>query len=154
ICAPGRLIDTLYSSGASARLLGDVRLSAPSAVWKARVALREMIDRTAPDVLVCHAPWAFALFASIGRRCQLPVVWWQHDRATGESVIERWARAIPANLVISNSRWTARSAHAVQPTAPVAVVHCPVAIPAAPRASERLALRRSLGAGRSDVVIL
>jgi glycosyltransferase involved in cell wall biosynthesis len=154
ICAPGRLVDALRTSGAAPRLLGDVRLSAPASVWKARMALRETIERTAPDVLICHAPWSFALFASVGRRYQLPVVWWQHDRATGEPLIERWARATPADLVISNSRWTARSAQTIHPEAPVVVVHCPVTVPAAPSSSDRIALRRLLGADGSDVVIL
>jgi len=154
VCAPGRLIDALRASGASARLLGDVRLSAPASVWKARLALRETIERTRPDVLICHAPWAFALFASVGRRCQVPVVWWQHDRATGEPLIERWARSTRADLVISNSRWTARSAHVLHPHAPVVVVPCPVSIPDPPGSRARTELRRSLGAEAGDVVIL
>src|SRR5262245_473856 len=154
ICAPGRLAESLRANGASWQRLGDVRLSAPSSVWRARVALRTMIERTAPDVVICHAPWAYALFAPVGRRAGVPVVWWQHDRATGEPLIERWARATRADLVISNSRWTARSAHAIQPAAPVTVVHCPLTIPAAPGASERVARRRALGARANDVVIL
>ena len=154
VCAPGRLLDALRASGASPRLLGDVRLSAPASVWKARLALRETIERIAPDVLICHAPWAFALFASVGRRGQLPVVWWQHDRVTGEPLIERWARATPANIVISNSRWTAQTARLLHPRAPVVVVHCPVTIPTPPDSRARHELRRSLQASVHDLVIL
>ena len=154
VCAPGRLYDMLGTAGASVRLLGDVRLSAPSSVWNARTALHETIERTGPDVLVCHAPWSYALFVPVGRQRRVPVVWWQHDRASGEPFVERWARATPADLVISNSHWTARSAHAVQPSAPVVVVHCPVTIPKPPGPSERIALRRSLEAEADDVVIL
>jgi glycosyltransferase involved in cell wall biosynthesis len=80
-------------------------------------------------------------------------IWWQHDRATGGSLVERWARTLPCDLVISNSRWTAGTARLVQPRARVEVVHCPVALAPVPP-SARTDLRAALGAAPGHVVLL
>jgi glycosyltransferase involved in cell wall biosynthesis len=152
VCARGRLIDELTVAGAAPVLLGNVRLSRPHTVWAARDGLRRLIETGSVDVLVCHAPWAYALFASVGRAAGIPLVFWQHDRADGRSAVERWAASVPADLVITNSEWTARSTRALQGAAPVRIVRCPVRVPLF--ADARPKLRVALGTGTDDVVIL
>jgi glycosyltransferase involved in cell wall biosynthesis len=153
VASPGRLVEDLRDVDAHVTVLGDVRLSRPSSVVAGRSALRRVIRDLRPDVMICHAPWAYALFAGVGRRERLRTVWWQHDRAAGGSIIEGWARTNPADLVISNSRWTSRSARLVQPRALVEVIYCPVALPR-PVASARNDIRGALGAAPGHVVLL
>ena len=81
------------------------------------------------------------------------MVCWQHNQADGRSFVERWAARTPADLVICNSAWTARTAAALQPKAPVTVIHPPVTVPSCPPGAPAQ-LRRDLGAGPADVVIL
>lgn len=153
VAAPGRLADGLRDLGAATCILGDVRLSRPASVVQARVRLSRLLADDPPAAVVCHAPWAYALFAPVARRHRVPLVLWQHDRATGGSLVERWARRTRADLVICNSRWTARTAAVLQPGAPTVVIHPPVVLPAAPGTS-RGALRAALGATPSSVVVL
>jgi glycosyltransferase involved in cell wall biosynthesis len=153
VAAPGRLEADLRAARANICDLGDVRLSRPASVVQARARLGRLIERDRPDVLVCHAPWSFALFAPVGRRNGLRVVCWQHDHASGRSLVERWARRTSADLVVCNSRWTSRTAAALQPGVPVVVIHPPVMIPESPPGT-RARVRQTLDAGESDVVIL
>ena len=154
LCAQGRAAEEIVAAGGRVDLLGDVRLSRPGSVWRARVRLRQLIGEVDPAVVVCHAPWAYALFAPVVRRGHLKLVWWQHDAATGRPWIERWARSTRADLAISNSRWTSRTAAAVQPGVPVDVIHCPVAAPPPASSQSRLALRAALATDAAHVVVL
>ena len=154
LCAEGRAQQEIKSAGGRVQHLGDVRLSRPASVWRARGRLRDLLLRDRIDVVVCHAPWAYALCAAVARRARTPVVLWQHDAATGRPLVERWARATPADLVISNSRWTSRSAAALQPGVRVEVIYCPVRTPAAIDDHARLALRTSLSTAASATVVL
>ncbi len=96
---------------------------------------------------------SYAIFAPVVRRAGVPVVLWQHDRADGRSLVERWAARTRADLVICNSSWTSLTAGALQPGVPVAVVHPPVTVPECPSGT-RADLRRDLGADPADVVLL
>jgi glycosyltransferase involved in cell wall biosynthesis len=152
VAAPGRLQEALTATAVPVHALGDVRLSRPRAIVRARASLRALVGSQPPDVLVCHAPWSYGIFAPVARRAGLPSILWQHDRADGRSIVERWAARTPAALVIATSAWTAESAAALQPDAPVTVIHPCVAPPPVP-ADARSALRHSLGAGRDDVIV-
>jgi glycosyltransferase involved in cell wall biosynthesis len=154
LCARGRASEEIGTARRRVDWLGDARLSRPGSVWRARTRLRQLMGDLDSDVVVCHAPWAYALFAPVARHAGTRVVWWQHDAATGRSWIERWARRTRADLVISNSRWTSQSASAVQPGVRVEVIHCPV-IPAPPLdPSARRSLRATLATDPVGVVVL
>ena len=152
VAAPGRLQETLAASAADVRPLGDVRLSRPASIVRARRLFRDVLRSSSADAAICHAPWSYAIFAPVARRAGVKTVWWQHDRADGRSLVERWAARTPADLVIANSVWTSGTAAAIQPVAPIAVIHPPVTVPA-PDGS-RVTHRRALRAGEDDVVIL
>ena len=151
--APGRLEEELRGSGASVHALGDVRLSRPASVVRARSLLRGVLAGVRPDVVIGHAPWSYAIFAPVARRAGVAPVLWQHDRADGRSLVERWAARTRADLVICNSVWTSRTAAALQPGVPTVVIHPPVTVCECPPGA-RADLRRHLGAGPADVVIL
>jgi glycosyltransferase involved in cell wall biosynthesis len=153
VAASGRLADELGGSGADVLALGDVRLSRPASILRARSRLRRLLAGARADAVVCHAPWSYALFAPVARRLRVPLVCWQHDRADGRSFVERWAARTPADLVICNSSWTSRTAAALQPGVAVTVIHPPVTLPPCSTEAARQ-LRRELGAGPADVVIL
>jgi glycosyltransferase involved in cell wall biosynthesis len=153
VAAPGRLHDELRAERVEVCDLGDVRLSHPATVVRARARFARRIDRAAPSAVICHAPWSFALFAPVARRRGVPVVLWQHDHASGSTFVERWARRTRADLVVCNSQWTSRTVAALQPGVPVVVIPPPVTIPRyAPEA--RAEIRRELSADGSEVVIL
>lgn len=153
VAAPGRLEDELRTSGADVTALGDVRLSRPATIVRARWRLRARLARARADAVIFHAPWAYAIFAPVARRAGVPAVLWQHDRADGRSSVERWASRTVAALVICNSWWTSQTAGALQPGVPVTVIHPPVRVPECPgRASGDL--RVELDTDPTDVVIL
>lgn len=153
VAAPGRLDEGLRASGVEVVSLGDVRLSRPGSVVHARSRLARRLAAGRWAAVVCHAPWSFALFARTARRRGIPVVCWQHDHAFGRTWVERWSRRVPADLMICNSAWTARSAAVLQPHAPVVVIHPPVMLAECPDAS-RAQVRRELRADADAVVIL
>ena len=154
LCARGRAVDEVAGAGGRVESLGEVRLSRPLTVLRARARVRQLVKMRRIDVVICHAPWAYALFAPVARRTSARLVWWQHDQATGRPLIERWARATRADLVISNSRWTSRTAAAIQPGVAVKVIYCPVQPSAFLSDDGRVALRASLATPASDSVVL
>jgi glycosyltransferase involved in cell wall biosynthesis len=153
VAAPGRFAEELRSSGVEPHELGDVRLSRPWSIVKARSLLRSVLGSVRPDVVIGHAPWSYAIFAPVARRAGAAPVFWQHDRADGRSLVERWAARTRADLVICNSAWTSRTADALQPGVRTVVIHPPVTVPACPPGA-RADVRRDLGASPADVVIL
>jgi glycosyltransferase involved in cell wall biosynthesis len=153
IAAPGRAEEELRAAGAPVTLVGDVRLSRPASIVQGRSAFARLVEGFRPDAVVCHAPWSVALFGSAARRARVPLVLWQHDHASGRTLVERWAKRTPADLVICNSTWTARSAAALNPGAPVAVIHPPVVVPDG-ALEARAQIRRSLDTAATDVVVL
>jgi len=153
VATEGRLSGELRDRGAHVHGLGDVRLSRPRSVLRARRYLRGILRERQYAAVVCHAPWSHAIFGSVVRACGIPSVLWQHDRATGAPLVERASRAIGADLVICNSQWTAETAAALQPHAPHRVVYCAVA-PERAMNNDRTDIRAMLGASSSDVVVL
>ena len=153
VASEGRLSSELRERGVQVHSLGDVRLSKPASLLRARRQLRAILGGHQHAAVICHAPWSHAIFGGVVRSAGLPSVLWQHDRATGGPLVERACRAAGADLVICNSSWTAGSAASLQPNAPRRVIYCPVASKAAP-AGDREEIRGLLGAASSDVVIL
>ena len=153
IAPEGRLSGELRDRGVQVHGLGNVRLSRPASVLRARHQLRGILRERPYTAVVCHAPWSHAIFGGVVRACGVPSVLWQHDRATGAPLVERASRVIGADLVICNSQWTAESAALLQPHAPHRVVYCPVA-PEPATTTDRAEIRAVLGASSSDVVIL
>ena len=153
IAAPGRLEEALRTSGADVTLLGDVRLRQPASIVRGRTVLTDLLRRARADVVVCHAPWSFALFAGAARRYGSATVLWQHEPAGGRSLVEGWTRRVPADLVICNSQWTLGTADRLQRAGPRVVIHPPVAIAPCP-SNARGEVRAGLGADPSTFVIL
>ena len=153
VAAEGRLYDELLERGAPVFSFGNVRLSRPASLVRARRGLRAILRTHRYAAIVCHAPWSHAVFGGVIRACGVPSVLWQHDRATGRPLVERASKSIGVDLVVCNSHWTAQSAGVLQPYAPHQIVYCPVAS-SPPVDGDRAEVRKGLGASPSDVVIL
>jgi glycosyltransferase involved in cell wall biosynthesis len=153
IATEGRLLSELRDRHARVHYFGDVRLSHPSSLLRARHHFRNLLRRRSYAAVVGHAPWSHAIFAGVARGCGVPAILWQHDRASGTPLVERACRAAGADLVICNSKWTAATAHLLQPQVPHRVIYCPVS--GAKKTTEiRAEVRAELGASSDAVVIL
>ena len=153
LASDGRLAEELRERAATVHSLGNVRLSRPASVMRARHKFRALLRDRDYAAVICHAPWSHAIFGSAVRASDAACVVWQHDRAEGRSLVERASRSVGADLVICNSRWTAQTAAVLQPAAPHRVIYCAVATqPESP--DERSRVRAELGADPSQVVVL
>ena len=154
VATEGRLLSELRARNARVHFFGDVRLSHPSSVLRARHHFRNLLRRRSYSAVICHAPWSHAIFAGVARGCGAPVILWQHDRASGTPIVERACRAAGADLVICNSKWTATTARLLQPGVPHRVIYCPVTAARPATAVLRGEVRAELGARADAVVIL
>lgn len=153
VAADGRLLSELRDRRARVHYLGDVRLRHPASVLRGRHRFRSILGSRSFAAVVCHAPWSHAIFGGVARGCGIPTALWQHDRASGRSVIECGCRAAGADLVICNSHWTAATAGVLQPGVPHKVIYCPVTI-GSTRPEDRAEMRARFDASASDIVIL
>ena len=145
----GRLARELDACGAKRHHLGEVRFSRPLTTWRARRRLAAVVRAGAPDVVVSHSPWSYALAApALSSR---PVLW-AHDALRGAHWTERRVAARPPELVICNSRYTERALAGWLSAARREVVYAPVGRPRP--ASSRHGIRESLSVGGDTVVIV
>lgn len=154
LCFAGPVFAELAAAGAPVHLLGEVRARNPLSVMRARRRLRELLKRRRFDAVICHSPWAQAIFAPAVRAAGVPQVFWLHDAAAGRHWVERWAATARPDLAICNSRFTAAMLGRIYPNVPAEVVYCPVAPPPGGLVAERCAVRDELEtAGDATVVI-
>jgi glycosyltransferase involved in cell wall biosynthesis len=154
VCFEGRLGAELDAAGVACARLGPARLRAPWTLARARRALDDAMGGIRPEVVVGHSAWAFALAAPVARRRGARLAFWLHDRVTGRTLVERWARRTAPDLVIATSAFTLASAARLFPTTPSRVIHAPV--PAARDVSgpDRWRLRESLGTFDDTPVVI
>jgi glycosyltransferase involved in cell wall biosynthesis len=155
LCFDDRLSAELTAAGARVHLLEPVRLSRPHTARAARQSLDGVLRANAFDRVICHAPWAQAIFGGVARRAAVPLVFWAHDVMTGRHWTERLARRIVPDFVICNSEYTAGSLRHLYPTAPSAVVYAPVEQGSDMAGGPgRVEIRASLLTPETDVVIV
>jgi glycosyltransferase involved in cell wall biosynthesis len=155
LCFEGRLSSELADLGAPAESLGPVRVSRPMTLLRGRHELRKLIVRGAFDAIVFHSAWSHAVFAPVARTAQVPIVVWMHGTTGGRHWTERWARRTAPDLVICNSRFTARDAAAVFPEASKHVLYCPLELSSTPlSSSDRKKVRAELNTPADAVVIV
>ena len=153
VCFEGRLAEEIDASGARCARLGAAAVSRPWTVIAARRRLAAILRDQPPPIVVCHSSWIFGLAAPVVRAASGRLVLWLHDRVSGRSWPERWARRTRPDLVIVNSRFTGNSVAALFPDATVSILYAPVSADTA--GEERSRLRASLGADdRTPVVIV
>lgn len=153
LCFDGRLAEEVRAAGAPLEVLGDVRFSRPWTVIRARRALRRLMQRERPDVVLCHSSWSHALFARTVREAGVPLAFGLHDRVTGRTWADRLAARTAPDVAACTSAFAAETLARLWPHVRGEVVYPPV-----PRVetdgSDRAALRLQLRTGAGDVVIL
>jgi glycosyltransferase involved in cell wall biosynthesis len=155
LCFDGRLNRELASVGVPVHQTGAVRLSRPWTVHRARRTFRDLLRQRRFDAVVCHSSWTEVIFGDVARSAQIPLVFWFHDAPSGRHWLDVWAKFTPPELVLINSRFTARSAQRFYPDAFRQVVYYPVAAPeAAADHDQRAALRDSLATPRTAIVVI
>jgi glycosyltransferase involved in cell wall biosynthesis len=155
LCFEGRLSCELENTGVSVHRLPEVRVSRPHTVRRARRAVASLVRERTFDRVICHAPWAQAIFGRAIARAGVPLVFWAHDVMTGRHWTERWARRSRPDLVVCNSEFTARSLPALYKAVPATVIYAPVDV-SPPRLSspDRIAIRSALDTTADAVVVI
>ena len=125
LCFEGRLSTELERAGATLHQLGNVRLSRPLSVWRARRGLRRLVADVSFDVVVSHSPWVSAVFGPVLRSSQLPLVQWLHN-PLADTWVDRWARRTTPKLALCNSRFTASTAQSRFPRSDIDWIYYPV----------------------------
>lgn len=154
VCFDGRLARELEAAGVAPRRLGAVRVRAPWTVLRARRALAAAITAVRPDTLLCHSSWIFALAAPVAASRGVAAALWLHDRVSGRTWVERWARASRPSALVCNSAFTAESAGTMFPELPPSVLYAPVGAPAPTTAAARDRLRAGIGTPDGTPVVI
>jgi glycosyltransferase involved in cell wall biosynthesis len=155
LCHQGRLSEELASAGAPVHWLPPVRISRPWTVLRARGELRNLLASEPFDLVICHMPWATAVFGPAVNAARLRLGFWAHAAPQGGGWLERLARLAKPDFAIANSRHTAESLPKLFPGVPHEVIHPPAELSAASFSSaDRNALRAQLGAEPDTVVII
>jgi glycosyltransferase involved in cell wall biosynthesis len=152
VCFEGRLSEEIDASGAACTRLGAVKVSRPWTIMRARRRLAAVLRNGPPTMVVCHSSWVFGLAAPVVRKAGGGLVLWLHDRVSGRSWPERWARRTRPDLIIANSRFTGESVTTLYPGASHAVLYAPVRADAS--GADRPQLRASIGVDEGTPVIL
>jgi glycosyltransferase involved in cell wall biosynthesis len=155
VCYDGRLANELQAAGVPVHLIGSARLSRPWTTWRARRRLRSLLERERFDLVICHMAWSMALFGGTARKLGSKLAFWAHGFQSGENVLERMARRVNPDLVISNSRSTAGSISTLWSSTNNHMLYYPVALtPLAEAAHWRSQLRRAYGVPAERAVII
>ena len=153
LCFEGRFSAELAALGRAPHLLGEVRLSRPHTIRRARAALRELLRQEPADAIVCHQPWALLVFGSVVRALGYPVTLWLHMAGDGRHWLERVARLTGPDALVCNSRFSQTQAKRWLPRVPSQVAHCPVSLPLPMAPDARRTLRHELGVDDDRVVV-
>jgi len=155
LCQEGRLSRELEATGRPVQLLGEVRISHPWTVWRARRRLRELLRQTHFDLVICHMPWSLVVFGDTVREAGQTLGFWAHSLHTGHGWLERCARRVKPDLAIGNSRYTEDGLESLFPGVPRGVVYPPVALIELKDADEwRSTVRKQQGVDEKTVVIV
>jgi glycosyltransferase involved in cell wall biosynthesis len=156
LCFEGKLANELRSIDPSkVDILGNVKISRPWTVIRARQKLKELLERENFDVVICHSCWPQAIFGPVVRNSRLPLVFWCHDTPNGTHFLERLAKRVRPNLVLANTLHTLKSVPKLYPKIDSRVFYCPVIPPSiSSPVSICHSLRSELNTPENAVVII
>jgi glycosyltransferase involved in cell wall biosynthesis len=148
LCFEGRLAEELRREGVPVHILGEVRLRRLPTVWKAQQHLAKVLREREPDAVICHMPWAVALFGGVVHRAFRPLIFWMHNPFAGWGWAELGTKWRRPSKVICNSSFTARDwkgAHRI--------IYCPLADQDRPE-EKRNEIRQREGIKENEVVLV
>jgi glycosyltransferase involved in cell wall biosynthesis/GT2 family glycosyltransferase len=150
---PGKLADELRARNAFVDVVGPARAARPLSVLRARRRLATLIGLFGVDVVVCHGAWIQALFGAGLSKLGVTVVAWLHSVPRKRSWEERLARHFKPDLVVYNSRYTARCCRNDYAGVPSRVLYPALEKLPAETSEPRERVRRELGVAPGSVVI-
>jgi len=153
LCFEGKAAEALRQTSVPVHVLGQVRVSRPWTMWKARRNLAHLLRQIDFDLVICHSAWPHAIFGPVVRRAGIPLVTWIHDPAGGTHWVERWAARIQPHGVVCNSRFTAHTLKTLFPEVGFDIVYCPVAAAHFPF-QDRTKVRAELSTPEDAVVVI
>lgn len=154
VCFEGKLAEGLRQSGASVDLLPEIRLRSCLSVHRARCALARLLKNSHFDSVVCHAVWAYCVFAPTIRASGQDPVLYLHDVPEPRSAYYRWITLRPPRRCIANSEYTKTQVKVWNSRLRVSVVTPLVVPPAASPPESVRTLRSSWGVAPGELVIL
>jgi len=154
LCFEGRLSEELKAAGVPVYSLGNVRISRPLTIWRARRALGDLLKRERFDAIICHSAWTQAIFGPVSRSTGLPLVFWLHGASNGRHWLERWAKMTPPDLALCNSQFTASTLPNLFPQVRDEVVYCPVSFPELIYSKSELSATRTEFDTPDDAVVI
>jgi len=155
LCFEGKFSEELLAAGAPVYSLGNVRVSRPLSVRRARLNLKDLLRGKSFDLVVLHSSWAQAVFSPVVRSFRIPLVLWLHDVPDGMPWPERWASwSPPPALVLCNSKYTAARLPKLYQEIQTRLIYCPVAPPAAEYSTDDLKTVRALFQTRNDAAVI
>ncbi len=156
LCFEGQLSTSLQALGQSPDMLGEVRISRPKQVLRARKRLGALLGTRPFDVVVTQSSWAHAIFAPAVRRHRVPLVMWVHDTLTGKPWLEKLAGRYAPDLLVCNSLYSQRAATSVFPTTPSTMIRCPLILEDGHETAgdTRTEVRRRQGVAEGTLVIV
>jgi glycosyltransferase involved in cell wall biosynthesis len=154
LCFEGRLANELRSLSATVNMLGNVRISRPTTVWKARGRLQQVLQQGPFNAIICHACWTQAIFGSVVRNNHLPLIFWCHDVPNGRHPLEQLAKLIPPDLVIANSSYTQVSVPKLYRTRSEILFYPVICPEIAPRELLRQTVRSEINTSEETVVVI
>src|ERR1041384_2065828 len=155
VCFTGRFSEELSSLKSPIYSLGNVRLSRPLSVGRARRNLQNLLRRENFDLVVVHSAWSHAIFGPVVRSFKKPLIFWVHDVPDGMPWPERWARmSPPPELVICNSTYTGGRLPKLYPQIQPKVIYCPVPPPATTYSNSELKKVRDEFQTPEDAVVI
>lgn len=152
MCFDGPIARSLRGMGHEPAIIGEVRLTRPTQVLRARRMLAAVLAGTRPDVVVTTAPWTHAIAAPTVRRAGLPLVLWLHDALSGRPYLERLAGRHQPDLLVANSACCLDAARSVFPGVSARVVYSPLVL--TPSRGQRANTRRANGVVPETIVII
>lgn len=154
LCFTGRLANELTAAGAHIYELGEVQIRRFDSIWRARRRLAALLGAQRFNAVVTHSAWSHAIFGSVVRAAGLPLITFLHGAANGKHWLDRLARRTPPDLVICNSRYTARTVKNIYPHTPCEVVYPMISTHPSGRSSDRALVRIELETIEPTTVIV
>jgi glycosyltransferase involved in cell wall biosynthesis len=151
----GQLSRELLGAGVAVYQLGNVRISRPWTVWRARRRLREILSRERFDLVICHMPWSMAIFGPEAKAAGTRLAFWAHAFHPGNGWLERLARRVTPDVAIATSNFAASGLANIFPGVPFEVVHPPLEIGAAADVRQsRSSIRQDFGVAEDTAVVI
>jgi glycosyltransferase involved in cell wall biosynthesis len=155
VCFDQRFAAALRDAGIAPFVIGGAQIRNFRSVARAQARLFQIMSQVRFHAVICHMPWAQALFGSVVRRANVPLLLWMHGVGSQYHPLDRWARLTPPDHIICNSQYVALSARRLYPRTECSVCYPPVALRGARLTGDlKVALRRELDTPADAIVVV